>query len=79
MHWMLELTSTVIFSGEETIDAGAVVKKNIQASTRHTVAALPRWEPEPETVNRKGLQVTKSLEASPALKKLVVGGLKGPC
>jgi hypothetical protein len=45
------------------------------------VAALPRWEPEtiacePETVNRKGLQVTKSLEASPALKKLEVGGLK---
>jgi hypothetical protein len=49
------------------------------------VAAVPRWEPEnsnyvePETVNRKGLQVTKSLEASPALKKLEVGGLKGPC
>jgi hypothetical protein len=56
-------------------------------STRHTVAALPWWEPEteicipwePETVNRKGLQVTKSLEASLALKKLEVGGLKGPC
>jgi hypothetical protein len=40
------------------------------------VAAVPRWEPEtviciawePETVNRKGLQVTKSLEASPPLK-----------
>jgi hypothetical protein len=32
---------------------------------------------EPETVNRKGLQVTKSLEASQALKKLEVGGLKG--
>jgi hypothetical protein len=29
-----------------------------------------------ETVNRKGLQVTKSLEASPALE---VGGLKGLC
>jgi hypothetical protein len=34
---------------------------------------MPRWEPEtanmqPETANRKGLQVTKSLEASPALK-----------
>jgi hypothetical protein len=34
------------------------------------VAAVPRWEPEtvarePETVNRKDLQVTKSLEASP--------------
>jgi hypothetical protein len=47
------------------------------------LAAVPRWEPEtvawePETVNRKGLQVTKSLEASPALKKLEVGGLKGP-
>jgi hypothetical protein len=35
------------------------------ASTRHIVAAVPRWEPEtviciawePETVNRKGLQV----------------------
>jgi hypothetical protein len=37
------------------------------------VAALPRWEP--ETVNRKGLQVTKSLEASPALNKKT-GGLK---
>jgi hypothetical protein len=40
------------------------------------VAALPRWEPEtiacvPETINRKGLQVTKSLETSPALE---VGG-----
>jgi hypothetical protein len=33
----------------------------------------------PETVKRKGLQVTKSLKASPALKKLEVGGLKGPC
>jgi hypothetical protein len=30
------------------------------------------WEP--ETVNRKGLHVTKSLEASPALKKMEVGG-----
>jgi hypothetical protein len=29
------------------------------------------WEP--ETVNRKGLQVTKNLEASQALKKLEVG------
>jgi hypothetical protein len=34
-----------------------------------TLAALPRWEPEtiawePETVNRKCLQVTKSLEAN---------------
>jgi hypothetical protein len=48
------------------------------------VAALPRWEPEAvpweaEAVNRKVLQVTKSLEASPALKKLEVEGLKGPC
>jgi hypothetical protein len=48
------------------------------------VAAVSRWEPEtvawePETINRKGLQVTKSLEASSALKKLEVGGLKGPC
>jgi hypothetical protein len=42
----------------------------------HAVAAMPRWEPETvmciawehETVNRKGLQVTKSLEASPPLK-----------
>jgi hypothetical protein len=41
-----------------------------------TVAAMLRWEPEtvkciacePETVNRKGLQVTKSLEAPLALK-----------
>jgi hypothetical protein len=38
--------------------------------SHHTVAALPRWEPEtvacePETVNRKGLQA----EASLALKK----------
>jgi hypothetical protein len=38
--------------------------------------SLHRWEPEavnmePETVNRKGFQVTKSLEASPE-----VGGLK---
>jgi hypothetical protein len=38
------------------------------------VAAVPRWDPEtvykyaPETVNRKGLQMTKSLEASPPLK-----------
>jgi hypothetical protein len=38
MNWMLELTSTVIFSGEETIDAGAVVKENIRASTRHTAS-----------------------------------------
>jgi hypothetical protein len=42
------------------------------------------WKPEtvacePETVNRKGLQVTKSLEAPLALKKLEVGGLKGLC
>jgi hypothetical protein len=41
--------------------------------TRHTVVAVPRWEPEtvawaPETVSRKGLQVTKSLEASPPPK-----------
>jgi hypothetical protein len=48
------------------------------------VAALPRWEPEtvacePEKVNRKGLQLTKSLEASPALKKPEVRGLKGLC
>jgi hypothetical protein len=28
--------------------------------------------------NRKGLLVTKSLEASPALNKVEVGGLKGP-
>jgi hypothetical protein len=34
------------------------------------------WEP--ETINRKGLQVTKQFEASQALKKLEVG-LKGPC
>jgi hypothetical protein len=38
----------------------------------HTVAAVPRWEPEtawePETVNRKSLQMTKSVKASPALK-----------
>jgi hypothetical protein len=33
---------------------------------------------EPETVSRKGLQA-KSLEASPALKKLEVWGLKRPC
>jgi hypothetical protein len=44
------------------------------------VAAVPRWESEtvpwePETVNRKGLQVTESLEASPALKKLEVGAV----
>jgi hypothetical protein len=31
---------------------------------------------EPEAVSRKGLQVTKSLEASPPME---VGGLKGPC
>jgi hypothetical protein len=30
------------------------------------VAAVPRWEP--ETVNSKDLQVTKSLETSPTLK-----------
>jgi hypothetical protein len=35
------------------------------------------WEP--GAVNRKVLQVTKSLEASPALKKMKVAGLKGPC
>jgi hypothetical protein len=39
----------------------------------HTLAALSRWEPEiiacePEAVNRKGLQVTQSIEASSALK-----------
>jgi hypothetical protein len=34
------------------------------------VAAVPRWEP--ETVNRKGLQVTKILEASPALERAVL-------
>jgi hypothetical protein len=37
------------------------------------LAAVPRWEPEtvawePERVNRKGLQVIKSLEASPPLE-----------
>jgi hypothetical protein len=42
------------------------------------VAAVARREPgtvkEPETVNRKGLQVTKGLKA---LNK--IGGLIGPC
>jgi hypothetical protein len=52
-----------------------VIAGSLLVSTLHTVAALPRWEP--ETVNRKGFQVTKSLEASPTLKKLEVGGLKG--
>jgi hypothetical protein len=58
-----------------------VVYLEVRGSTRHTVAAVPRWEPEtvtsePETVNKKGLLVTKSLEAAPPLE---VGGLKGPC
>jgi hypothetical protein len=41
-------------------------------SCGHTLATLPRWEP--ETVLKQCLQVTKSLEASLALKKLEVGG-----
>jgi hypothetical protein len=50
-----------------------------QVSTHHTVAARSKYVAgEPETVNRNGLHVTKSLEASPAPKKLEVGGLKGP-
>jgi hypothetical protein len=36
--------------------------------------SLGAWEP--ETVNRKGLQVKKSLEASLALRKLEVGGFE---
>jgi hypothetical protein len=50
------------------------------------VAAVPRWQPEivwePETVNTvsmKGVQVTKSLEASPALKKTGGRKFEGPC
>jgi hypothetical protein len=39
------------------------------------VAAVTRWEP--EAVNRKGLQVTKGLEASPPLKNWRWGVRKG--
>jgi hypothetical protein len=44
---------------------GSTVLMHVQCQYHHTVAAVPRWEPEtlawePETVNRKGLQVTNS-------------------